>query len=169
MRGNEATFTMQKTLDGFLSDSDLEQDYKECLEIVKKAGHFDFVETCAKIFFTEEKNPKKRLVWLYGPRNCGKSTFVGLMEEIFSTETFNFKQAYCVMDQDKKGKNWATQLYTSHEFDVKSAFVGEHFAVMKELFEGKGAKVSTNKFAPYSREMVNGFFLIASNELPMCT
>ena len=29
--------------------------------------------------------------------------------------------------------------------------------------------MTTNKFVPYGRKMKNGFFLIASNELPMCS
>ena len=40
---------------------------------------------------------------------------------------------------------------------------------MKQLFEGKGAQVTTNKFVPYGRKMEKGLFLLASNELPMCS
>ena len=43
------------------------------------------------------------------------------------------------MDERQREKNWAVQIYTSHEFDVKSAFSELHFANMKLLFEGKGA------------------------------
>jgi phage/plasmid-associated DNA primase len=36
--------------------------------------------------FFKRKDKKKRLVWLYGARNTGKSSFIALMEEIFSTQ-----------------------------------------------------------------------------------
>ena len=52
---------------------------------------------------------------------------------------------------------------------MKCAFTEAHFSNMKELFEGRGAQVSTNKFVPYGRRMKDGLFLIASNELPMCS
>ena len=52
---------------------------------------------------------------------------------------------------------------------MKCAFTEAHFSNMKELFEGRGAQVSTNKFVPYGRKMKNSLFLIASNELPMCS
>ena len=52
---------------------------------------------------------------------------------------------------------------------MKCAFTDAHTTNMKQLFEGKGAQVSTNKFAPYGRKMKNGLFLIASNEIPMCS
>ena len=98
MEGNEPVFTMEQTLEGFISDNEPEATGPDCLKKVKQAGHFPFLKACAKVFFTSQPHPKERLVWLHGPRNTGKSSFVELMEAIFSTQQFNFKQAYCTMD-----------------------------------------------------------------------
>ena len=64
-------------------------------------------------------------------------------------------------------KPWAVQIYTSHEFDVKEAFTSAHMSNLKQIFEGKGGMVSTNKHVRYERLMKDGLFLISSNELPM--
>ena len=73
-----------------------------------------------------------------------------------------------MMDTSEEQKPWAVQIFTSHEFDVKCAFTQDHFANLKTIFEGKGGQVSSNKHVAFSRQMVDGLFLIASNELPMC-
>ena len=166
--GNEYSFTMRETLDAYIDEHPCELTLEECMQLVEEAGNRELVEVCANTFFTTQENPKIRLVWMYGDRNLGKSSFVSYMEEIFATQEFNFKQSYCTMDEPKRGDDWAVQLYTSHEFDYKSAFTDTHFATLKAIFEGKGGQVSTNKFATFGRKMGNGFFLLASNDLPMC-
>jgi len=107
MEGNEATLTLKETLEGFLADNDPGMKNEDCLEVIRQAGHISFVQACADILFTSQSNPKERLVWLVGPCNTGKSSFVRLMETIFSTQQFNFKQTYCTMDPKQDGKNWA--------------------------------------------------------------
>ena len=42
------------------------------------------------VFFLR-KDPKEHLVWLWGKRNTGKSTFISCLEEIFCTQEFSFK------------------------------------------------------------------------------
>ena len=82
------------------------------------------LEAVDRVFF-QRKEPKKRLIWVYGEKNSGKSTFVDCLGEIFSTQEFNFKSNYCPMDEAGSyatKKPWAVQIYTSHEFDVKESF-----------------------------------------------
>ena len=97
MEGNQAQLTMMETLEGFAAENSPDMTANTCLEIIKEAGRLPLVRACADIFFIRS-DPKKRLVWLCGPRNTGKSMFIDLMETIFATQQFNFKQVYCTMD-----------------------------------------------------------------------
>ena len=148
-------------------DNPIETTNEACVTAISEAGHYKILKAVHEIFF-KRQDKKKRLVWLHGPRNTGKSSFIGLIEEIFATQQFNFKQAYCTMDPPPEDKDWTIQIYTSHEFDVKNAFTQDHFANLKTIFEGKGGIVSNNKHIKFKRQMVDGLFLVASNELPMC-
>lgn len=165
---HDVKFSLGETLDSYLLDNPLrEVTGEECVKMISEAGHYNILKAVHDIFFKRE-DKKKRLVWLHGPRNTGKSSFIGLMEDIFATRQFNFKQAYCTMDPPPEDKSWAVQIYTSHEFDVKNAFTQDHFANLKTIFEGKGGYVSNNKHIKFKRQMIDGLFLVASNELPMC-
>jgi uridine kinase len=116
-----------------------------------------------EIFFVR-KDPKKCLVWLHGSRNAGKTTFINLLQEIFSVREFNFKQSYCIVEE--ASKPWNAQIYSSHEFDLKAAFNDHNFANLKSMWEGKGAKISTNKYEKYEEAFQAGLFIVASNDLP---
>ena len=169
MEGNEPQFTLLDSLDDYIADHCPEGlSGADCYEAVRKAGHAPIVDAVVRVLFARVV-PKKRLVWIAGPRNIGKSSFINMMKEIFVTQEFNFDGPYCCMDPPDKenGKNWAVQLYISPEFDVKQAFVGKHYASMKSIFEGAGAQVETGKYIPHGRKMVDGLFIVASNELPM--
>ena len=137
-------FSLQDTLKAFAVDNFTDYSSASCLQKVNEAGHGEILLKFHELFF-QRKDPKKRLLWLFGPQNTGKSTFIGMIEEMFATQQFNFKQSYCTMDNPSRDKNWAVQIFTSHEFDIKSAFTSEHFANLKSLFEGKGGMVSANK------------------------
>jgi hypothetical protein len=84
-KGNHLTFSLSETLDCYLEDDPAPISGKECLAVIAKAGHLDILTKCHDVFF-RRKDTKKRLVWLYGPRNTGKSSFIALMEIIFSTQ-----------------------------------------------------------------------------------
>ena len=77
------------------------------------------LDALVRIFF-HRKDTKKCLVWLWGDRNTGKTTVIELLKCIFSCQEFAFKQTYCRMDEPNK--SWQTQVYASHEFDIKAAF-----------------------------------------------
>jgi hypothetical protein len=97
MEGNQVQLSMTETLEGFAAENSPDMSTNACLERIKEAGHLPLVHACADLFFIRS-NPKKRLVWIHGPRNTGKSTFIELMETIFAAQQFNFKQVYCTMD-----------------------------------------------------------------------
>jgi hypothetical protein len=84
-KGNELQFSLSETADCYLEDDPAHISGKECLEVISKAGHLEVLTNCHDVFF-KRKDKKKRLVWLYGPRNTGKSSFIALMETIFSTQ-----------------------------------------------------------------------------------
>ena len=59
------------------------------MQAVDEAGHGDFLRATHEIFI-ERKDPKKHLVWLYGKRNAGKSTFIKMFQSIFSCQRIQF-------------------------------------------------------------------------------
>ena len=134
-----------------------------CRAKVAGAGHEACLDAVVRIFFIRQDR-KKCLVWLYGERNAGKSSFVELLGELFCLQEFNFKQSYCRLEE--ANKPWRTQLYASHEFDLKAAFNEHNFANLKSMWEGRAAQISTNKFVKYEQAFQGGLFIIASNELP---
>ena len=165
MAPNKLKFSLMDTLKAFIDENcDRPLDGAACIEAVRKAGHGPCLDAIVRIFFIRE-DPKKCLVWTWGDRNTGKSTLVQLLKAIFSAQEFNFKQSYCRMDDSDK--DWHTQIYTSHEFDLKAAFNEHNFANLKAMWEGKGCEVSRNKFEKYSKEFDGGLFYTASNELPL--
>ena len=167
MAPNKLKFSLMDTLNAYIDENcDRPLDGAACIEAVRKAGHGPCLDAIVRIFFIRE-DPKKCLVWLWGERNTGKSTWIRLLRAIFSVQHFNFKQSYCRMDDSDK--DWQTQIYTSHEFDLKAAFNDYNFANLKAMWEGEGCEVSRNKFEKYSKEFNGGLFCIASNELPLFT
>ena len=76
---------------------------EECFEVISKAGHKNILIKCHDVFF-KRKEKKKRLVWIYGPRNTGKSSFISCIDKVFSTQQFNFKQSYCVVDKPSQSE-----------------------------------------------------------------
>lgn len=164
MAPQKSKFSLMQTLNAFIDENcDSPLDGIDCVKAVREAGHGACLDATVRIFFIRA-DPKKCLVWLWGEKNTGKTTWIDLLKAIFSAQEFNFKQSYCRMgDSDK---DWHTQLYTSHEFDLKAAFNEHNFANLKAMWEGRGGEVSRNKFEKYSKEFTGGLFCIASNELP---
>ena len=83
----EPTYTLEETLEKFTSENDCEVD--DPVKAVDDAGHGEFLRATHEIFI-ERNDPKKHLVWLYGKRNAGKSTFIKMFEGIFSCQRIQF-------------------------------------------------------------------------------
>ena len=74
-----------ETLDEFVEEHcTFVEDGETCVDTLQEAGHGAVLDAFVRIFF-HRKDPKKCLVWLYGDRNTGKTTFIELLREIFCT------------------------------------------------------------------------------------
>ena len=99
MEETQLSLSMVEALDSYIEESLEAEDNKVEDSIMKifEAGHGDALEKVRETFFIRS-DPKKRLVWLYGHRNTGKTTLVRYLEKIFSAQKFNFKGAYCPIE-----------------------------------------------------------------------
>lgn len=99
MEANQASFSMTETLNEYIDENEPEDgtDYKASVLKIVTAGHEEVLETIRETFF-QRLDHKKRLVWLYGSRNTGKSTLIRYLEQIFVSQKFNFKGAYCPIE-----------------------------------------------------------------------
>ena len=159
----QISMTLEETLMDYIEEHCDGLDPVECIRKVRAANHGGFLEAVVRIWFTRP-DPKKRLVWLHGERNSGKSEFIKCLEAIFCFQEFNFNLNYCVTEPPTQ--NIRPQIYTSKEFAVAHAFADANFSDLKSMFEGDGAHLSTNKFVKFEKMMVDGNFIVATNKLP---
>ena len=64
-------------------------------------------------------------------------------------------------------KNEKPQIYTSLEFATAHAFSDANFSDLKSIWEGDGAMISVNKYVAFEELFVGGYFIIATNKLPL--
>ena len=74
---NILKFSLEVTVDNFIQENPLGISGEECLKMITAAGHLDILNKCHDVFF-KRKDKKKRLVWIFGPRNTGKTSFIRL-------------------------------------------------------------------------------------------
>ena len=53
------------------------------------------------------------------------------------------------------------------EFATAHAFSDANFADLKSMWEGDGAMISVNKYVAFEELFVDGYFIIATNKLPL--
>ena len=76
------SFTLFETLADYNDENCSELNKAECYDKVINADHGDCMHAVNNVWFKRE-DPKKHLVWLYGKRNSGKSSFIKYLEQIF--------------------------------------------------------------------------------------
>ncbi len=94
--------TLEETLDRFTAAQECLVD--DPVKAIDDARHGEVLRAVYSIFF-ERKDPKKHLVWLYGRRNTGKSTFIKLFESLFSCQRIQFETRYITTRE--KSQAWA--------------------------------------------------------------
>ena len=69
------SLTLDESLEFYLEENCQELNQEECFEKVRSADHLPALRSIADIWF-RRLDPKKRLVWLHGENNSGKSTII---------------------------------------------------------------------------------------------
>lgn len=60
------------------------------MQAIKLAGHYEIAEGAAKVLFNSNPASKVQTLWVYGARDSGKSTAIGMIEELLCTQQIQF-------------------------------------------------------------------------------
>ena len=108
-------------------------------------------------------NSKKKVVWIKGRTNSGKSFIVNEVSKIFITETFSDLDSKYVAARAQSEYN--TQFVNIDEANFYELFKPDNTSRLKKFFEGRGWYLERKNKDP-ELSYVNAFIFISSNALP---
>ena len=135
------------------------------MRLVARAGHGRLLRGIARLLFG--KKSKKRVVWVFGNPNSGKSQFIRRLRSILGSDEVSWRGAYLPV-KERNRSDLVTQVVTCEEFNFKHAFAEGTLEVTKLLFEGEGASVRKDLYAMFQKAYKDVIFCVASNK-PMTT
>ena len=110
-----------------------------------------------------ETNKKKKVVWILGKTNSGKSFIATELSKIFITERFaDLKSQYVGV---KAQCEYNTQLVNIDEVNFFTLFKPDNMSRIKTLFEGKGWYLERKNEHP-EEAYIDAFCFVSSNGLP---
>jgi hypothetical protein len=80
---------MIESVEKYLQENPSDLNGPDSVKLISEHSHLPLLEAVVKTYFIREIN-KKHVVWLKGPKNCGKSAFIKLLSEIFVTQRSDF-------------------------------------------------------------------------------
>ena len=91
-----------------------------CIKKVVEAGHGRVIRSVYRLMFPEVKT-KKKVAWIYGEANAGKSKFIRRIRKIFGSDEVDWRGEYLPL-KERNRPDLKTQIVTCEEFSIVNAF-----------------------------------------------
>ena len=103
------------------------------MRLVLNSGHGRLLRGIVRLLFGKEA--KRRVMWMFGGPNSGKSQFIRRLRSLFGSDEVSWRGVYLPV-RERVNPELMTQLVTCEEFNFKQAFSEGTLEVTKLLFEG---------------------------------
>jgi hypothetical protein len=152
---------MRETLQEFCEKNPLPPSVPSASAVTTRCGFRKLVEAIAK-FYVLHLSEKRRTIWFHGAPNCGKSTIIKFLRQIFLAQTMKLLEGkYTIVSPEHE---FSTQLLLLDEASF-GLFARGNMELAKDFMEGRGYPHRVMGQTPYP-DWEGACIFLASNGLP---